>query len=72
MSDARHHRGRVASLVQKGAAPEVIRAARRDLAAANLRRLVAVERLRQGLPEPSSDLEVLGFVADLLTRREAA
>ena len=71
MSQARHYRGQVAALVKKGAAPEVIRAARRELAAANVRRLVAVERARQGLPEPVSDLEVIGFVADVLTREAA-
>lgn len=72
MSEARHQRGRVAALVKKGAPPEVIRAARRDLAAANVRRLAAVEMARQGLAEPSSDLEVLGFVAAVLAHGEAA
>ena len=48
------YRGRVAALIKKGAAPEAIRAARRELAAANVRRLVAVERARQGLP-PAGD-----------------
>jgi hypothetical protein len=61
----------VARLIQQGAPAGMIQAARRELAAANLRRLVAVERARQGLPAPSSDLEVLGFVAGLLTREAA-
>jgi hypothetical protein len=72
MSDFTERRARVAGLVGRGADAAVIADARRALAAVKVRRLVAAETARLGLPEPSSDLEVIGFVADVLVRKEAA
>ena len=65
-SEAWHLRARVAALSRHGSNPAALDAARRELAAANVRRLVAAERARQGRPGPSSDLEVIGFVAEVL------
>jgi hypothetical protein len=50
---------------------DAVGAARRDPAAARVRRLAAQESERQGRPVPSSDLEVIGFVASLLAREAA-
>jgi hypothetical protein len=71
-SQARHLRARVAALSRHGTDPVALDAARRELAATNVRRLVAAERARQGRPGPSSDLEVIGFVAEVLTQGGAA
>ena len=71
VSDLTHYRAQVAALSRHGAPEDVVGAARRHLVAARVRRLATEERARQGLPAPASDLEVIGFVADLLTREAA-
>ena len=58
MSDFTHHRARVAALVQHGAPEAVVGEARRDLAAARLRRAMAAERAALGLPPLSDRLQV--------------
>lgn len=65
---ARFH-GRTAAVIRHGAPADVIRAARRDLAAAKLRKAADGERARLGLPPLAEDL------ADVMTAvalREAA
>ena len=56
MSDLARYHGRVAALAKHGAPPEVLGAARRDLAAAKLRQLVDTERARLGLPPAGDEL----------------
>lgn len=56
VSDFNHHRARVAALVQHGAPAAVVGEARRDLAAARLRRAMAAERERLGLAPLPGDL----------------
>lgn len=58
MSDFTHHRARLAALVQHGADEAVVGEARRDLAAARLRRAMAAERERLGLPPLSDRLQI--------------
>lgn len=71
VSDLAHYRAQVAALSRHGATPEEITPLRQKLVAAKIRRVAAEESERQGLPAPSSDLEVIGFVASLLTREAA-
>ena len=70
VSDFNHHRARVAALVQHGAAEAVVGEARRDLAGARLRRAMAAERERLGLP-PLSDRLQIALSAVLVADGEA-
>ena len=63
-SDFNHHRAGVAALVQHGADEAVVGEARRDLAGARLRRAMAAERERLGLPPLPGDF--LGALSDAL------
>jgi hypothetical protein len=69
VSDFTRYRARYAAFAKHGAAPEVIRAARRDLAAAKLRKAADVERARLGLPPLADDLAA---VVAAVALREAA
>jgi hypothetical protein len=70
MSDpvARFH-GQVAAFEKHGAAPEVLMAARRRLAAAKLRKAADAERGRLGLPPLAEDLA--GVMAAVALREAA-
>lgn len=59
MSEATHHRARVAALVRAGADGSVLRAARRELAAANVIRAVDRQRAALDLPSVTDDLAVV-------------
>ena len=71
VSDFNHHRARVAAPVQQGADDAVVGEARRDLAGARLRRVMAAERERLGLP-PLSDRLQIALLAVLLTEDEVS
>jgi hypothetical protein len=59
VSQSTHHRARVAALVRAGADLTVLRAARRELAAANVRRAVDKQRAALDLPPVTDDLAVV-------------
>ena len=71
MSEVAHYRARVGGLVKNRPGDvAAVAAARRDLAAARLRRAMAVERERLGLP-PLSDRLQVALSAVLVAEGEA-